>query len=382
MASLVARKNGAYWIQVKVGSVRKTIRLEQGTDRRGAEEIRRRVESLNACRLAGMTPDEATATWIGRIDRKLHRRLAAAGLIADRPAYTLVEFLEYVFARLNVKESTKTSYANVKRNLLDYFGPAKAISTITAGDAEEFSAWLATNNEVRRDKVMSKATVAGRTRRARQFFTVAIKKKWITENPFAEIKVGSQTNESRMHYVPMEHIEALMKELPNDEYRAIVALARIAAFRVPSEPLSLQWQHINWETGMMSVYAPKTGFRPTPIFASLRPYLEALWDQAETGSPWVISKHRITGQAMSSIVLRAIGRAGIPIWPKLFQNLRSSAETDMMARFPLHVCCKWCGNSPKVAQRHYLQVTPQHIADATGMRSTDHCESAARRSAG
>jgi hypothetical protein len=30
--------------------------------------------------------------------------------------------------------------------------------------------------------------------------------------------------------------------------------------------------------------------------------------------------------------------------------------------FPIHVVCKWLGNSALVAQKHYLQVTEEHFA--------------------
>ena len=46
-----------------------------------------------------------------------------------------------------------------------------------------------------------------------------------------------------------------------------------------------------------------------------------------------------------------------PPWPKLFQNLRASRETELAAEYPLHVVCAWIGNSALTAQKHYLQVT-------------------------
>jgi hypothetical protein len=52
------------------------------------------------------------------------------------------------------------------------------------------------------------------------------------------------------------------------------------------------------------------------------------------------------------------------LWPKLFQNLRSRCETELAERFPLHVVTAWLGNSIDVAQKHYLQVTEAHIAEA------------------
>lgn len=51
-------------------------------------------------------------------------------------------------------------------------------------------------------------------------------------------------------------------------------------------------------------------------------------------------------------------------WPKLFQNLRSARQTELEGTFPSHVVCKWIGNSPKVASKHYLQVTEEHYEKA------------------
>jgi hypothetical protein len=53
------------------------------------------------------------------------------------------------------------------------------------------------------------------------------------------------------------------------------------------------------------------------------------------------------------------------VWVKPFQNLRSSCETDLTSRFPLHVACAWIGNSAGVALKHYLQVTDAHFDQAT-----------------
>jgi len=51
---------------------------------------------------------------------------------------------------------------------------------------------------------------------------------------------------------------------------------------------------------------------------------------------------------------------------ELFQNLRSSRETELTQKFPLHVVCAWMGNSQAVAAKHYLQVTDDHFKAAAG----------------
>ena len=37
----------------------------------------------------------------------------------------------------------------------------------------------------------------------------------------------------------------------------------------------------------------------------------------------------------------------------------------MANTFPLHVVTAWLGNTPRVAEKHYLQVTDDHFAQAT-----------------
>jgi hypothetical protein len=59
---------------------------------------------------------------------------------------------------------------------------------------------------------------------------------------------------------------------------------------------------------------------------------------------------------------RIIRKAGLKPWPKLFQNLRSTRETELADQFPQHVVCAWIGNSQVVAAKHYLQVTDDHFA--------------------
>jgi hypothetical protein len=57
-------------------------------------------------------------------------------------------------------------------------------------------------------------------------------------------------------------------------------------------------------------------------------------------------------------------QAGLKVWPRLFQNLRSTRETELTDTFPLHVVTAWIGNSQLVARKHYLQVTDEHFARA------------------
>jgi hypothetical protein len=66
---------------------------------------------------------------------------------------------------------------------------------------------------------------------------------------------------------------------------------------------------------------------------------------------------------------KIIGRAGLKPWRKLFQNLRSTRETELARKHPLHVVCAWIGNSQLIAAKHYLQVTDEDFEKAVGQKA-------------
>ena len=65
-----------------------------------------------------------------------------------------------------------------------------------------------------------------------------------------------------------------------------------------------------------------------------------------------------------TLLTKKLKAAKITPWPKPWQNLRSTCETELVETFPIQVVCAWLGNSPMVAQKHYLQVTDDHFAKA------------------
>ncbi|MFM9960583.1 MAG: tyrosine-type recombinase/integrase [Planctomycetaceae bacterium] len=156
-----------------------------------------------------------------------------------------------------------------------------------------------------------------------------------------------------------------------DEWRLIFALARFGGLRTPSETLLLRWDDVDWERGRLLIRSPKTEHherkdsRFVPIFPELLPHLEAAWDQAAEGAEFVIARRRDSGINLRTHLLRIIAKAGLTAWPKLFQNLRSTRETELAKTYPLHVVTSWLGNSQLIAAKHYLRVTDDHFQKAT-----------------
>jgi hypothetical protein len=121
----------------------------------------------------------------------------------------------------------------------------------------------------------------------------------------------------------------------------------------------------------MVVHSPKTEHhqgkdrRLVPLYPELLPYLQESFELAAAGTEFVITRYRKQNSNLRTSLERIICKAQLKPWPKLFQNLRSSRETELTQKFPLHVVCAWMGNSQLVAAKHYLQVTDEHFRAAT-----------------
>ena len=65
----------------------------------------------------------------------------------------------------------------------------------------------------------------------------------------------------------------------------------------------------------MTVHSPKTErhsggeSRTVPVFPELRPFLEAVWDEAEPGAEYVITHHREAGNTLRRRLQRIIRQA-------------------------------------------------------------------------
>jgi len=171
-----------------------------------------------------------------------------------------------------------------------------------------------------------------------------------------------QTVQNKMHWAAHGHTAA--------EWRLIFALCRFGGLRCPSEVLRLKWEDVDWERMRFMVHAAKTehfadgGIRLVPIFPEVYRALRDCFEQAEDGQEFVITRYRSSRANLRTQLARIVQRAGLLPWPKLFQNLRSTRETELTEQFPLHVVCAWIGNSQPVAAKHYLQVTDTHFAKA------------------
>ena len=360
-------KNGRWTIQFhRNDGKRPSIRLGVVGDR-DAERFRFRIEELERAHQLGHPAPQSTLAWLKTISRKHHNRIAATGLIEANQTTTLGQLIEQFITTASVKETTKKKYRSSSKHLLEFFGEDRDPRSITPGDAIDFHNWMLTG----RDYKLAKATAAKSIKHAKQFMAYAIDRRQLDTDPFTKLSGSCTTNRKRDHYITLDQAEQVLAACPDAQWRLLVALARFGGLRTPSESLALRWVDILWDRNRFIVNAKKTehhddgGIRTVPIFPELLPHLLAAHEQALPGDEFVITRYRDSEVNLGTQLARIVKRAGLTPWPKLWQNMRATRQTELMD-IGFHPKCvtTWIGNSEKVMMEHYLQVTEEHYERA------------------
>ena len=372
MASICNDPNGRRRIQFfDSNGKRKTIRLGKVSQRQ-ALAFKVKLEDLVGAKNLGHVPSDETSLWLSALDDETYEKLHRAGLVSRRGSATLGEFTRtYIDGRHDIKPSSRINMDRARSYLLEHFDADTPLRDISEGDAEDFQQHMVKSG--RADNTIRKAVG-----RIRQFFNAAIRRDLVRSNPFKILPASVKANHERFFFVTREMIDRILEHCPDQQWRLIVVLARYGGLRCPSEVLALQWSDINWEDNRLRVPSPKTerhvggASRTIPLFPELRSELLDAFGVAEEGTEHIITRYRGSNTNLRTQFQKIIKRAGYEPWPKLFQNLRSTRETELAETFPLHVVTAWIGNSELVAAKHYLQLTDEHFLRATSEKAAQN----------
>jgi integrase len=370
MASIGSDSNGGKRILfVAPDGKRKTVRLGK-CSRHDAEAIKYRVKNLLSALIQGNEPSRDDAEWLGRIGSPLRKKLVRVGLVKPTKADIVPntsDWLDgYIKGRTDIKPRTINLLENAKKSFLSFWGGEKLLTEFTAQDAFNFRVYLLS-------KKLAEATVRARCKKIKQVFNAAKKKRHIESNPFDEVPTADRTDATRQRYIDQSTIEKVIEACPDHQWRLIFALARYGGIRIPSELVLLTWDDILWDKKRFIVHSPKTEHiegkesRVVPLFPKLEPYLVEAFERAEPGESRIITIYDEKNANLRTQAHRIIKKAGLEPWPKTFQNLRSSCETELCDIHPETVVTKWIGNSVTVAKKHYLQLTEEHFARAVNV---------------
>jgi integrase len=388
VASVYRDENGNTRIQFMCPTHRrrKSIRLGKTTQKL-ADAVLVRVEALVSAKAAGVPADPQARAWVKEAPDELHEKLAAVGLAEPRPKPVTVAGLLALYEADpdgdgTNKSSSRANHRVIGNDLRAFFGDAAAARTITAADAERFKADLAAR--------VGAGTIGRRLRHCRTRFKFADKKGFIAANPFGEVSAPSPLDPDRQAaYAEANDVETLIAAAP-PHMKVILALARYGGLRCPSEALPLKWDemYLDRNPPEMLVHAPKTEHHPgketrlIPVFAALRPHLEAARRAAAPGAVYVVAgewadrqRERVATRegGVKNVnlsnqldpVLKATGLAG---WPAPFVTLRASCRTDLhhVPGLTPDTIARWMGHSAAVGSQHYHRVISEEARIATG----------------
>jgi len=313
-----------------------------------------------------------TQEWLVGIPDFLRRRLEKLDLIKSQnkgKSYTVKSWCEeYIKMRKNdkkTKDDTIRKMENVS-NRLSLFFKGIPIEKVNPLEAKNFRAFLTGTVKLAENTTRKHIAIS------RQFFNAAIENRIISENPFKGQPVTIRANKTRFFYVTSEIAQKVLNTCPDAEWRLIFGLTRFGGLRCPSEVLRLKWQDIDFEKDQFTVHASKTehhadgGIRTVPMFPELKPLFQDVFDQAKSGTIYCITRYRDKTVNLRTQLTRIINRAGLEPWPKLFQNCRSTRETELfkLTGGNIKAVCEWIGNSPAVAMQHYAQITEADMKQA------------------
>ena len=351
MSSLQKTKAG-YRVQFRVSGKAQQISLPD-TKKRAAESVQRHLDELLACKRIGERPQELTRQWVDSLADEFRQRLESFGLVTvrtqtDRP---MVKLYDDFLKRRRIKASTLAAYSGTQHKLQIFFGD-RAAESLTPADADDF------NDFLRDTWKLSDSSISKANRHASAFFSWLVRREIVRRNVFQLLPKTSGSAVAKKPFVPACDIDAILAQTNDPDLRLLIALARWAGVRVPSEPVALRWADIHWKQKMITITASKTNSQRTiPLFPELREHLDAAWEAAEPGAEWVLPRVHYGNDSFWRPFRRLIIAAGLTPWPKLWSSLRSTRETELAATYPIHVVCAWIGNSPHVALRHYLRPT-------------------------
>ena len=328
-----------------------------------AERFAGNVDTLLHERRCNLPTTREVSSWLSGLDASLYDLLADHDLVKPRQKMdSLGKFIEkYIKSHSNVSASWANQMRRSKRRLLEFFGEVSP-DAITPADADEYAQWLMTQ--------LAPTTAKRELRTASQFFRHAFRKQIISRNPFDGVNISAVSNNERRVFVTCDAVAKVLDACPNWQWRTVLALARFGGLRCPSEVALLKWSDVHWDTDRFTVMSPKTkrygkGSRVVPLFPELRRFLDEAFSMAGEGEHWVVPM--LSGKAKNNLdrtFKKIVRRSGVEGWPKPFQNLRSSRQTELEQDYPTYVVCKWLGNTPTVAHKHYLTVTEEHFQDA------------------
>jgi integrase len=360
MASLQKRKrkNGvAYVVQFMEDGRRRTLFLGAKYTKTIAREIKDVVEKIVDSRVTGIPLDARTEAWLSLLTDDMRRRFISAGLIKEKETITFGELMCSFFDSPHEwSEGTcKTSRHCIER-LAQVIDCSRRADEITKQDILDAKQNL--------EKSYSGSTVGQTLGFGAQVYRWGVDLRLVAFNPFDGVKKQASKNKSREFFVERELFEKILDACEDDRFRNALVLYRYGGLR-RSEAFLIRWDMIDYSKGTLKVLSPKTkksgkSQRTVPLFPEIRDKLRKIPNSKDNLVVSDLICHNFQYQFKT-----LLQRNGFDVWPRLFQNLRSSRAIEINERFGPIAESEWLGHTQEVAKNHYLSVSKDLFASAT-----------------
>lgn len=295
-------------------------------DLKRASIIASHIDDLIDARSTGMRPSRATAKWIRSLGESLQNQLVREELIEQQRTTTLGDFIDSLIDRSTLKPETVKTYQTTRKRMTQFFGTDCSLATITHEQALDYRSWML---DKRTPRTLSPSTAGREIGMSRQFFKIAIKLGYVEDNPFEGIPAVVRGNPERMHMITRDDAFKLIEACPDSQWKLLIALARFAGLRISSEVRNMLWKDVDSPSRKLLIRSTKTEhkFGGARLFPEVMPHLEAWANDSDT-SGLIFNLPMTNTAALRKPFMAIIKRAGLKVWPKLWQNLRSSCITD------------------------------------------------------
>lgn len=368
MASLQTRKRKrgeAHIIQFTLDGKRRSLFLDERYDASFALEVKLIVEKCANAIETDAPLDRRTLAWLEEMSDDLQERFVACDLIERDDAETTIEELFEEIAederRRGLSKRTIAHRDDMRDRIAERLDVKTPLRGFEKSDARAFAADVRSSN-------YALATQSEIIATAKATFNFAVEREYIERSPFVGIPAGTRRNKTREFYVTMESFVAALSCVEELRYRVALTLYRVGGLR-RAEAGYLKWRDVDFERRRLRVWSPKTArhegkeSREIPLFPELSRVLGELRDVGDASPQSLVFASGLG--SLQRVYTQALTRAGIELYPRLFQNLRSSASIDIFRKYGEVAENAWLGHSISVAKSHYLHVIEADFERAT-----------------
>lgn len=369
MASILSERKDRKGFEVRAYALGKTFVCWIGPlTVRQQREYERHVSAVIDAYRVGASADVESIKWFDSVPARIRDRFVSWGMLPAMQRRALVQEQRTVggWTRLYIDElpgvaRTKNNYEQARTWLLKAIDAKRDIASITTGEMRRFQSSMSGLALSSRNKHLQ---------RVKTMLAGACEDGLIAISPASGVKEErsvKRIDRSRQYFVDATDTQKVLAKLPDTNWRLIFALMRFQGLR-RHEVFAIDWSNIDWQTNELTIPADtKTGWRSMPIFPETLEYLRDAFETAKPGEKlvrWSGSQDSLT-ELLKKRVRAILGKC----WPKACQQLRSTRRTELDALFPSYVVNEWLGHDTKTAERHYQQVTPEHLSRASGLQT-------------